>query len=376
LLLKLQMDNYLKKQIITYMGNKRKLLGQIDQIIHMIKLDLGDNIITADAFSGSGIVSRLLKTVSSKLYVNDIAGYSKTLNMCYLDTPSTAKKKKINELIDSVNKVAHNFKLDIGESRWISRYWAPSGEIVKKDRVYYTKENGILIDRYRHLINQIPETYRPYLLAQLIVKSSIHNNTNGQFSAFYKDERGIGKYGGKKEIDIKRITSSIKLEYPIFSPNPCEIDIRQQDSNQWVREIPPVDLIYLDPPYNKHPYSIYYFMLDIINNWDTTAKIPNTNRGQPKNWIKSEYNSINKAKKTFEDLIKNIKAKFILLSYNNKGIIPISDIEKILKTKGKLFTFPLNHKTYNKLKGIASYKRKEEWSDVKEFMWLVDTRKN
>ena len=25
----------------------------------------------------------------------------------------------------------------------------------------------------------------------------------GQFSAFYKDENGIGKYGGKKEIDVK-----------------------------------------------------------------------------------------------------------------------------------------------------------------------------
>ena len=33
-------------------------------------------------------------------------------------------------------------------------------------------------------------------------------------------------------------------------------------------------------------------------------------------------------------------------------------------------------KTYNKLKGIASYKRDGEWSEVKEFMWLVDTRKN
>ena len=75
-------------------------------------------------------------------------------------------------------------------------------------------------------------------------------------------------------------------------------------------------------------------------------------------------------------MIKNIRAKFILLSYNNKGIIPIKDIEKILKSKGKLYTFPLTHKTYNKLKGIAAYKRKEEWSDVKEFMWLVDTRKN
>ena len=115
-------------------------------------------------------------------------------------------------------------------------------------------------------------------------------------------------------------------------------------------------------------------MLDIINNWNTDVIIPNTNRGQPKNWVKSDYNSINKATEIFKQLINDIKAKFILLSYNNKGIIPIKEIETILKKKGKLYVFPLTHKTYNKMKGIAAYKRKEKWSDVKEFMWLVDTR--
>ena len=368
--------DYLKKQIITYMGNKRKLLSQISEIIDMIIKELGHDLTCADAFSGSGIVSRLLKTKSKKLFVNDIAGYSETLNKCYLDTPSLIKIEQIKQYIDTINNIAHNFDIDIGEKSWISQFWAPSGEITKKDRVYYTEENGILIDRYRHLINTVPKDFQHYLLAQLIVKASIHNNTNGQFSAFYKDENGIGKYGGKKEIDIKRITGSIKLEYPIFSPNPCKIKIDKIDSNKWVTKIPEVDLMYLDPPYNKHPYSIYYFMLDIINNWDTNIEIPNTNRGQPKNWTKSDYNSINKAIIAFKDLIQKIKAKFILLSYNNKGIIPIETIETILKSKGKLYIFPLTHKTYNKLKGIANYKRKEEWSDVKEFMWLVDTRKN
>ena len=33
------------------------------------------------------------------------------------------------------------------------------------------------------------------------------------------------------------------------------------------------------------------------------------------------------------------------------------------------------HETYNKLKGIASYKRTSEWKEVKEYLWLVDTRK-
>jgi adenine-specific DNA-methyltransferase len=368
-------DVFLKKQIITYMGNKRKLLPQINDILDMVKEDLKKELVTVDVFSGSGIVSRLLKTKSQKLFTNDLAGYGYTLNSCFLSTPSEEKLERIKCYIDEANTFAHR-KDDLDITKFVQKYWAPSGKISKKHRVFFTQENGILIDRYRHFINSLPNEYKSYVLAALLVKCSIHNNTNGQFSAFYKDENGIGKFGGKKEIDIKRITTPIKLEVPHFSMHPCEVIISQEDANQFVKSIPEVDLVYLDPPYNKHPYSIYYFMLDIINNWKTGESIPDTNRGQPKTWKKSDYNSFKKAENSFKDLISNIKSKYILLSYNNKGIIPIKNIESILESRGKLYTFPLIHKTYNKLKGIAAYKRKEEWSEVKEFMWLVDTRKN
>ena len=107
--------DYLKKQIITYMGNKRKLLTQISEIIDMIVQELGNDLTCADAFSGSGIVSRLLKTKSKMLYVNDIAGYSETLNKCYLDTPSAMKIEQIKQYIDAVNNIAHNFDENIND---------------------------------------------------------------------------------------------------------------------------------------------------------------------------------------------------------------------------------------------------------------------
>ena len=143
------------------------------------------------------------------------------------------------------------------------------------------------------------------------------------------------------------------------------------DTNEWVKTLPEVDVIYYDPPYNKHPYSIYYFMLDIINNWNIEIKIPDTYRGQPKNWLKSKYNSFSNAEEVFEDLIKNTKAKYIILSYNNGGIIPLENLDKILQKYGTLKKIPVIHKTYNKLKGIANYKRKTEKIKIKEFLWLL-----
>ena len=385
---KTEKNIYLQKQILTYMGNKRKLINNINDIISLIENDFGEKLTTmGEGFSGTGVVSRLLKTRCKKLYVNDIAGYSRTLNECYLTNLSSltdSDKNKIKHHIDVCNQFMLGYNFANFEPMscdfFISKYWAANDDknIKEGERVFFTKNNACRIDRAMTYINNfVEDKYRSFLLAPLLVESSIHNNTNGQFSAFFKDKnKKIGMFGGKNNIDIKRITGEIKIQEPLLLDTGAEPIITQLDTNEWIKNIEPVDLIYYDPPYNKHPYNIYYFLLDIINNWDTSIDIPDTNRGQPKNWIKSPWCSFSKAKNSFIKLIEDtkIKTKFLLLSYNNTGIIPIKDLEDILIKHGIVYKIPIEHKTYNKLKGIASYKRKKSFQEVKEFIWLVDFR--
>ena len=379
-------DEYLTKQILTYLGNKRKFLKKIDEVITLVKTELGEkNINIGEGFSGSGIVSRLFKNrvmndvvpveELKTLYVNDIAGYSKTLNECYLTSTTDLTVDDYEHLIlhkKKINSILSNSNIP---KAFISKYWAPKNDnnIKEGERVYYTHENACRIDKMMFYIkNNVEKKYQSLLLGPLLVKCSIHNNTSGQFSAYYKNsEKTKGKFGGKTETDLHRITKEITPELPILTQHRANIKISQMDTNDWVKTIPEVDLMYYDPPYNKHPYNIYYFLLDIINNWDTDIEIPETYRGQPKNWKKSPYCSFVKAKKSFEDLIKNTNAKYILVSYNNKGIIPLEELDKILERYGELRKIPVEHSVYNKLIGIASKKRKKEKEKIEEFLWLL-----
>ena len=371
-------DDYYKKQIITYLGNKRKFVNIIEDIIKKIQDKHKKKLSIGDGFSGSGILSRVFKNNSNRLYTNDIAGYSNTINNCYLSKPTAATINKIKIHIDKANQfVDEEWERNTDIPRYVQQYWAPSSHtITKKDRVFFTYENGKRIDAYMYyILNSVPEKLKHFLLAPLLVEVSIHNNTNGQFSSYYKDKSGKGKYGGEKEIDLNRITSPIKLPYPIFSKQGTKkVNVSQMDTNEWVKTIPKLDLVYYDPPYNKHPYNIYYFLLDIVNNWDTSIEIPDTYRGQPKNWLKSDYCSRKKAQTAFKDLIENTKSKYILISYNNGGIIPLTELDKILKQYGSVEKIPVTHKTYNKLKGIANYKRKETKKETKEFLWLLEKK--
>jgi adenine-specific DNA-methyltransferase len=371
-------DDYYKKQIITYLGNKRKFVNTIEDIIKKLEIKTKRKLSIGDGFSGSGILSRVFKNNSIKLYTNDIAGYSSTINKCYLSKPSSSVITKIKLHIDKANNfVDINWDTNKSITPFVQTHWAPSSPVITAtDRAFFTYENGKRIDAYMHyIINKLPKTLKHYLLAPLLVEISIHNNTNGQFTSFYKDQTGKGKYGGSKEIDLKRIVSPIKLPYPIFCKKGTKnVTVSQMDTNEWVKTLPKLDVVYYDPPYNKHPYCIYYFLLDIVNNWDTNIEIPDTYRGQPKNWNKSNYCSRKHATKTFEDLILNTNSRYIIVSYNNGGIIPLTKLDSILKSHGTVEKIPIIHNTYNKLKGIANYKRKEVKKETKEFLWILEKK--
>jgi adenine-specific DNA-methyltransferase len=365
---------YYTEQIITYMGNKRKMIPHIEEIIKIVKKNLErENLVIGDGFSGSGVVSRLFKNNASKLYVNDLAGYSKTINNCYLSTPDDNAMVIIERYIKAANLFVDSSGSNI--KKFIQLHWAPSDDIIKEgERVYFTRENARRIDYYREYINNIPFKYRDYLLAPLLVEVSKHNNCSGHFSAFYKKDN-IGHFGGKNDTDIKRITQNIKLPIPIFSNNKCEVFVSQKDTNDWIKSVPELDLVYYDPPYNKHPYHIYYFLLELINNWDTDIEIPDTFRGQPTSWLPSRYNST-KASVAFDDLIKNTRAKFVLISYNNKGIISEREMKNILGKYGVVKENLIEHNVYNRLKGIAEWKKSSGKDEkIKECLYLLDMRK-
>ena len=73
------------------------------------------------------------------------------------------------------------------------------------------------------------------------------------------------------------------------------------------------------------------------------------------------------------ELLENTYAKYIIISYNNCGIIPLNELDELVAHFGEVMKIPIDHKTYNKLKGLSNYKRTGEYKDVNEFLWVIKT---
>ena len=140
-------EEYFTQQILTYMGNKRTFLYQIDEIISFIKTSLGEkNIDIAEGFTGSGIVSRLFKNrimgddsqEYKTLYVNDMSGYSETLSKCYL----TSTKDLYCDDYEIIGLHFKHLKQFLSTNQnpkpFISKYWAPKNDnnIKEVERAY------------------------------------------------------------------------------------------------------------------------------------------------------------------------------------------------------------------------------------------------
>ena len=134
----LEDPDYLCRQLITYIGNKRALLVPIGQAVQAVKRRLSKKKLRAfDVFSGSGVVSRYLKAHASYLATNDIEDYATVISQCYLRNRTTLDFAKLAETIDELNARVESERLPRG---FIEELYAPDDEdaIASNDRVFYT----------------------------------------------------------------------------------------------------------------------------------------------------------------------------------------------------------------------------------------------
>jgi adenine-specific DNA-methyltransferase len=360
---------YLSRQLVTYIGNKRALLPQIGRAVARVKERLGrDRLRAFDPFSGSGVVSRFLKAHSEYLASNDLEDYAAVIGRCSLRNHSTVDWSALKEIVADFNERVLSEDLPPG---FIEELYAPRDEsrITKDDRVFYTRENARRLDNYRRLIAAAPADFRDLLLAPLLSKASVHANTAGVFKGFYKDGRtGLGRFGGSGADALTRIRGTITLEVPVLSRFDCEYEVLQEDANTAARRLKSLDLAYIDPPYNQHPYGSNYFMLNLLVHYQRPAEVSRVS-GIPTDWRRSDYNVRAKSLPLLTELLASLDARFLLVSFSNEGFISPVEMRTMLSALGEVEVFET---PYNAFRGSRNFDNRS--IHVTEQLFLLEKR--
>ena len=362
-------SEYLSKHLITYIGNKRSLLGHIDKAVARVKERLGKTKLRVlDAFAGSGVVSRFFKQHADLLVSNDLENYAAVAGRSFLRNRGSVDLSQLRGVVDDLNARVESAAFAPG---FFEELYAPrdEGNITADDRVFYTRANARRLDNYRRLLESIDAADRELLLGPLLSETSVHANTSGVFKGFYKDrETGIGKFGGSNGDALLRIKGRIELDVPVLSRFECDVEVYQQDANELAGRPRGLDLAYFDPPYNQHPYGSNYFMLNLLVDYQRPRNVSAVS-GIPTDWQRSDYNVRSRCLTRLADLIRATDASFVMVSFNDEGFIAPAEMQRLLAQIGQVEVIEIPYSTFRgsrNLRGRSIH--------VTEQLFLVERR--
>ena len=371
-------SEYVFHQLIPYIGNKRKLLGLINQAI--AKTQVAPNGTFLDLFAGSGVVSRMAKKQGFRVISNDWEPYAREINRCYVacnSVPAFTYFGGYENAIAQLNAV-------VPVEDWVTRHLCPADDACydsERERLFYTHSNGMIIDAMRLQIEQwqadglLSDLEMSCLLAPMLYQACYTSNTSGVFKGFHNG------WGGQTETALYRILSQFQLKPAMFCDNGRENVVYQRDAALLAEDLRKdgenIDIAYLDPPYNQHPYGSNYHVLNTLTLWDKpplTEKIEGRNKAAIRaDWRterRSPYNHRGAAASAYDALLQSLDARFILTSYSTDGTIPLLALVEACLERGQTDFVTQQYKRYR----VSSQRFSRKPLNV-EMILIVDTQK-
>lgn len=306
-----------------YLGNKYKLLPFITRVVKDQNLEFDS---FADIFAGTGAVSSAF--TDKQIITNDLMYSNYICNFAWFGAEKYDAEKIVEFIVryNSESQFSENYMTENFADTYFSADDCARIGFIRED-IENSFNNGDLNKRERAI-----------LITSLLYAMDKIAKTCGHYDAYRKGA----------EFD-----SSLELYVPLAEQNNNENNqCYNMDANELVKSLY-ADLVYIDPPYNSRQYCDAYHLLENVARWQK-PEVHGVARKMDRSELKSKY-CTQSATEAFEQLIADIKAKYILLSYNNmaeKGNnrsnakISDDDIIRILENKGSVSVFSEGYKAF------------------------------
>jgi len=342
---------------LNYIGSKFQLL---EWITNNMKEKTGwtsfANKIIGDLFAGTGIVSYHFRKNLARVISNDAELYSSIITHAFTCSLYTEKCKKV---IDE-------FQKDIQENKhsttngFITSNYSPQGSTERK---FFTIENAKRIDYIRNKLETVKDTISEdeykFILASILLSADAVSNVPAVYGCFLKNF----KTKAVKNLTLMPIHNNTIVS--VAGSNTYNSDVLNTDFISSFES----DLVYLDPPYNERQYSKNYFPLNII------AKTPEKlltqlplkgKTGIPTDCFISPFcKRGDTAEKSFDLLFRELKTKWVFLSYNSESIVSKDKMLDIMKKYG---TASVIERDYKRFKSFEYNKD----VDIKEYLFCLN----
>ncbi|NVB36447.1 DNA adenine methylase [Pseudenhygromyxa sp. WMMC2535] len=304
--------------MIKYIGSKRTLLPVVLRAVDAVP----DAATVLDLFSGTSRVGHALKGAGYRVLANDHNTYAATLARCYVAADRDRLERDANKLIAELDALP-------GEPGWFTQTYCEQAR-------FFQPHNGARVDAIRDAIaaKELEPELEAVLLVSLMEAADRVDSTCGLQMAFLKQW-------------ATRSHKPMRMRLPDILPQAArgKGEAHQREALDAARELE-VDVAYLDPPYNQHSYLSNYHVWESLVLWDKPEVYGLAQKRVDCRTRKSPFNSKRKFHAALTEIIAAVRAKVLLVSFNNEGYIDRPQMEALLSTRGRVTVLSHDYKRY------------------------------
>jgi adenine-specific DNA-methyltransferase len=293
--------------MIKYLGSKRRLVPVLARLCGALGAETA-----LDLFTGTTRVAQAFKREGAHVTAVDTARYAAVFAQCYVATDARAVDRT-----ELARVLAH---LDARPGR--PGYFAET--FCRRSR-FFRPENGARIDAVRDAIEaeHVGSPLYPILLTSLIEAADRVDSTTGVQMAYVK------RWAPRAET---RLT----LRVPELVDGPGRAV--RGDAVALAGALPPVDLAYLDPPYNQHRYFTNYHVWETLVAWDAPehygVACKRVDSRDPS--TQSAFNRRRAMPGALASVVRDVDARVLVLSYNDEAWMSLAELRDLCEERGRV----------------------------------------
>jgi adenine-specific DNA-methyltransferase len=291
--------------VLKYLGSKRTLVPVLGDIAEAVGARTA-----VDLFTGTTRVAQEFKRRGLVVTATDLATYSQVLSDCFIATD--AREVDEQELDNELKRLAAL----PGEPGYFTETFCVRSR-------FFQPKNGARVDAIRNVLesDHRGSPLYPILLTALLLAADRVDSTTGVQMAYLKQW-------------APRSHNDLALRRPELLPG-TGTTIRG-DAMRTIDDLPPVDLMYLDPPYNQHRYFTNYHIWETLVRWDAPEhygvackRIDSRDAG-----TRSVFNTQRAMPAAFADLVGRARSEVVVVSYNDESWITAEQMMDSLRDAG------------------------------------------
>src|SRR5580765_2635822 len=271
-----------------------------------------------DLFSGTSRVGHALKREGVRVHANDHNAYAHTLARCYVAADGRRWREPAARLIAELDALP-------GEPGWFTEQYCVRSR-------YLQPENGARVDAIRTRIAALalePEL-EAIAVTSLVEAADRVDSTVGVQMAYLKQW-------------ASRAHQPLRLRLPeILDGEGSASCLDAADAAERFE----ADVAYLDPPYNQHSYLGNYHVWETIVRWDAPEVYGTACKRVDVRARGSAFNRRGSIVAAFAAVLERVRARRIVVSFNDEGYLELSRLRELLATRGEVSEASVDHPRY------------------------------